>query len=356
MKNTISLLFVLYFLILFAGGLIFYTKYMRNFSSIEPKPVVIEQANTNSSIYYNQNNILFRLNPKSQTDPLELSDIAQAQVQGKIESLDFNSSKSEVLYSSLNSNNNWEVLKGRFDNLSKEKVAFKGENGLDGFDDFTMPKFSPDKTKISVKAGQGETEAIFVKDLANDNWQKYAYKNGKISDYSWSKDCQKLIFCTSNLTKNFCSIIDLESKSNTLGFEREVAMISWDKTDTIFYLSQSNPPHIYAVNEQGSNSQQIDNLASPKKIVYFSINLTGTKIIYEVKTNNQSDLYTSSIDSTNRVQLTTDGSSQNPIFSPENTIAFLKPGNGIYIIEVDKTNEKKLVNLSSEIDKLLLWR
>lgn len=360
MKKTISFLFILYFLILIGAGTIFYFKYIRNFSLIETKPILVETVNPRSLIYYTQANILYRADPQLQNNPLSLEKIETLTLQGEIGQLDLNIFKSQIIYDIKNPDGNWEVWQGDFNNIQKEKIGFKGVAELEDYEDFSNPKYSPDKTKMAILGQKNTADTIFIKDLSGA-WQKVADKIGiKITDYSWSKDSQKLIYCSSNPpvneTKNGCWTINLETKTNTKSFEREVKKISWNKTDNIFYLSKSDPPHIYTIYPEIQEHAQIDDVSAPKTIANFQIDYQGKKIAYEIIADQKSDIYLSNIDGSNRLQLTTDGNTRQPIFSPDDEIAFLRQKDGIYLVKTDKTNERKLINLEDSIDLLILWR
>jgi Tol biopolymer transport system component len=79
-------------------------------------------------------------------------------------------------------------------------------------------------------------------------------------------------------------------------------------------------------------------------------------MVYEVAEGSLKNIYVAKIDGKNILQLTTDGQSGQPLFSPRSDeIAFLREADGIYLIGINKENVRKITNLKTEV-RLLLWR
>ncbi|MFA6493332.1 MAG: hypothetical protein WCV58_04295 [Patescibacteria group bacterium] len=356
MKKTTYLLFILYFLVLVTSGVIFYLRCIRGYTITKTPPIQVEIISTRDFIYYVNGNILYRVDP---TDPTKTNNF---ETQGEIGKLDLNKSKAEIAYETKNSSGDWEIWQGDANNIQKEKLAAKDISTFSDWEDFLNPKYNPDKTKLAILAEGNSSDAIFVKNLDADTWQNITEQTKvKIADYSWNQDSKNLIYCSSTppngTTKNACWTFNFENSSSTKTFDIEAKRISWDKTDNPFYLSKSQTPHIYTINPESKVSTQVDDVIAPKVITNFQIDYQGKKIVYEVVFSEKSDIYLSNIDGSNRLQLTTDGTSQQPLFSPlEDKIAFLRQKNGIYTITIDKMSEQKIVNLEDTIDALSLWR
>lgn len=352
MKQITILLFIIYFLILTGGVTAFYLKYVRNYAPVTTQTLEVETVNLRPLIYYAKSNIFSSVDPDPQN---KISTPTTLEAQGEIGQLDLNKLKSQFAYEQKNANSNWEIWQGDSSNLQKEKVGFIDQTKFGNFEDFSKPKYSPDMNKLAFLAQGSTTDTIFIKNLATDTLQKIINDSTvKIADYSWDKTSKKLIYCSSTA----CFSVTQEGKENTKLFEQEVKKISWDKTDDIFYLSRNDTPHIYAVHAGNQDHTQIDDVTAPKKIVGFQINTDGKKIVYEIIADQKSDLYLSDITGANRFQLTNDGNASQPIFSDSATekIAFLRQKDGIYTINLDQTNARKIVSLKDTINSLFLWR
>lgn len=358
MRKTIYLLFILYFLIFVAGGILFYTKYMQNFASIESMPIQVETVSPEATIYYSKTDTLYRFDPKNLNNPLQFNKVEQFISTGEVGQMDIDVDQTQAVYEVKNSGGNWEIWQAKLADFQGEKIAYPGKKELEGFEDFSLPNYSPDKNNLAFLGNGGTADVIFVKDIANDTYKKLAGETGvKISDYSWSQDSKKLVFCSSSLPKNACWKVVLSNGQMTKIFDADVKTVSWNKTEDIFYLNRGETPHIFSVREDGQNPLQIDNLEIPKIIVDFQIDYQGKKITYSVNDEQKSDVYLSNIDGSNRVQMTTDGNSRQPLFSPDGAeISYLRQKDGIFLIGVNKTNEKKAVNLVDTISSLLIWR
>ena len=329
---------------------------MRNFSSIKTEPLQVEIVKPRALIYYSKGSDLLRVDPQSQNDSVKT-----LETQGEIGQLDLNASKSQVTYEVKSATGNWEIWQGDFNNIQKEKIApDDSAQELVPYENFSAPKYSPDKNKLSYLAQSSSSDAIIIQDIVTGDLEKVEPDTKiKIADYSWNNKSDSLIYCSSNPpaggAKNACFVFNLANKQNTKAFEREIKKVSWSKTDNIFYLSSGETPHIYTANIAGGSPVQIDDVSSPKNIINFQINNQGEKIVYEIVADQKSDIYLSNIDGSNRLQLTTDGLAHQPIFSPEDEIAYLRQKDGIYTIESDKTNERKIISLEDTINNLLIW-
>lgn len=358
MKKTLVLIFILYLVIFISAGVFFYNQYISNFLSDGKELFQVEIINPSSLIYYSKKNVLYRVDPQNQTEALQLNNIETFPLAGEeVGRLDIDNNNLLAAFDIKNADGNWEVWQATVANLQTEKLAYLGLVELAGFDDFTNPQFSPNGEKLAFIAQGTSEDVIFIKNLANNVLQKIAADTNKISDYSWNKDSSKIIFCTSNLVPNGCWNTNLETLENSKIFQQDVKKISWNKTDDIFYLSKAESPHLYAIRQDGSDTKQLDDVSSPKQVVTFQIDPAGKKIVYEVTGEEKSDIYLADIDGANRLQLTTDGKADQPLFSTDGKeIAYLKQKDGLYLINTRAIVERKIVNFTDTIDFLLLWR
>lgn len=358
MKKTLLFIFVLYIFFFAGAGIFFYLQFKHNSFSTSGQSLNIEPVTPSSMVYYSKADVIYRIDTKKQTDPLEFNQGEQFGVQGEVGSLDIDKTNLLAVYDIKNANNNWEVWKAITTNFQAEKIAAKDQKDLEGFEDFSKPKFSSDNTKLAFLGSSVNTDVIFIKDMSTNAYTKLGSEiSAKISDYSWNKDSSKIIFCSSSLLKNACFEGNLTTRASQKAFEAEVKKISWDKQDKILYLSKNETPHIYSLKVNDTNISQIDDVVAPKKVISFQIDSLGQKIAYELLNDQKSDIYISQIDGTNRLQLTSDGGNHQPIFSSDSKkLAFLRQKNGIYLIDTQKSNERKILNLEDTIDTLLLWR
>lgn len=358
MKKTIYLLFLLYFVILIGAVTLFYLIYIRNFSSIESVPLQIETTSPRALIYYTKAEVLLNVDPQALESSSTLPEIIQRFAAGTIGKLDINKNKSQIAYEAKNALGAWEIWQDNINDFGKDKIASQDQNELKDYQDFANPKYNNDKTALAFIAQGQASDAIFIFDLEKQTLKKAtSLADVKIADFSWNRGAQKLIFCTSNLSKNGCFEVGLETLEEIKLFEAEVKQISWNKTDDVFYLSRPDTPHIYGFSYETQTTSQIDNVSAPKNIISFQIDPEGKKIVYEIAAEQKSDIYLSNLDGTNRIQITTDGQAVKAVFSPDSKeIAFLRQKDGIYVIGTDKTRERKIVVLQDTIDSLAGWK
>ena len=355
MKTKITLIFIVYLLLFAVLGMIFYRILLKN-SSPGENSFSAETVSPETKIYFSRNQIIYRLAPEKAglTAGQNLETFSQ---QGEVGNLTFDKNINLAAFEVKNAEGRWEIWKANPANFEGSQIAKAGD--LAGFQDFQTPKFSPSGEKLAFIGTATSQDKLLIYNVKTAEIKEYGGELGaKFSDYSWDKEGQRLALCSSNLSLNACWRLDMESQGTQKLFEENIKEISWNHTAEIIYLTQAETPHIFRRLPE-ENPAQIDNLSTPKKIISFQVAPLGENIVYQVLdlASQGSDLYFSQIDSANRLQLTREGENLQPLFSPDGSkIAFLRQKDGLYSIETDKTNLRKILESSEAIDRLLAWR
>jgi hypothetical protein len=124
-------------------------------------------------------------------------------------------------------------------------------------------------------------------------------------------------------------------------------------------LNSKNAINIYFTDTITGQTTRITNVAYPSIVFDFNFNQNSKKIVFSIlnKDTDSSEISICNIDGSNLLQLTNDTISYFPVFSPNgNTIAYWRKNLGIYIINTDKTNFKKILNFGAKIDQIFVWR
>ena len=357
MKKYTWLLFILYFGVFVAFGLIFYFKYLDRFFKSGSEPITVETAKSQEYIYYSQENNLYRLNPELALDPESPERNERIQSTGPVSNLDIYQNGSLLAYEVqvIAGKEIWQVKTATNES---QKIAYQDAPNLEGFKDFSAPKFSPDGIKLAFIAS-GSTDTIIIQNLSNLEFFHLTDKFAtKIADFTWTSDSEKIVFCTKGLASNLCYLVDVASGSDQKIIDGEVTQISQSTDSAIIYLiKEAETANLFRYNLKTSSADRLTDLKAPKKVSRFSTDKKGEKIAYEVNSEGQSDLYFVGADGANRIQLTTDSKTTNPVFQGAGQeIGFIRAGDAVYTINFDKTNEQKIVNLEGSVVKLLLWR
>lgn len=350
MKTTFYLIFILYFLLFLGAGFVFYTQNIANYGGAKSLPA--ERVSSGSQIYYLRDKTIARFNPALAED-MKLVKFPQAGDIGRL-----TLSQTEAFYELKNSQGLWELRRASLEQFASNKIETSAPI-FSGFDDFNLPKPSPNNENLAF-LGLGKTaDAVFTKNLASGKVTKIGDElSARIADFSWNQDGSAILICTSSLTPDTCQNYSLGSSSGTKMFEAEVQVLSLDKTEDIFYLSREETPHLFRKKVVGE-AASIDNLSAPKKIVGFELDPTGQDIAYEVvdPETSGSAIYLSDISGANKIQLTSGVNAFWPLFSPDGRqIIYYKSHEGIYLYQIDRGTETKISLPSEQIDRLLGWR
>jgi len=352
-KPSIWLVFILYLLIFVIAGVVFYFKYLNQFLSSNATPIQMNTLAPASYLYYSEGNNLYRFEPTSSNNIAEVR-LEPLLKTGKVNHFVLDKTRLWGFYE-LGSNGKTEIWQIDMADKKSTAIASSSQINFQGFENFSQPKISPDNTKLALVGKNQKLDVVFIKNLSDNSLLKLGESlSSKISDYSWTDDSKNILLCSSNLLKNACWQVDLKTRTPAQIFEAEVRQISAE-TGKIIYLAKTDTYHLFNLKKTGQVPEQIDNLTPPKEIVSFQTNPSGQKIVYEVKEGLKTDIYESDLDGANRLQLTTDGTSSQPLYSPDGQkIAFLKD-DGLYWIGSSKSAQK-ILNLAVPADYLLNWR
>ncbi|MBM2821185.1 MAG: hypothetical protein HW405_945 [Candidatus Berkelbacteria bacterium] len=351
-------LFAIYFLIFVGLGLFLYFKYSNRYLSAGAEPIITPDPISSEWIYYSQGNNLYRLNPDIFFEPNRGERVERFQSTGEVTHLDISKNNQNIAYNSKNSLDNFEIWQVNTINKFSVKIATRGQESLNGYIDFLNPKFSPDGGRLSFVGRKDKIDSIFIKNLSNGQFQELFVQAGVlISDYTWTKDGQNIIYCTTGSSNNACWKQEIGKNQAHKIITGEVNQISATIMDKIiFILVNHDNSKLLTVNSDGSAQTPLTDLASPKTVSSFSIDQNGEQIAYTVKDNGTQNIYMVNTDGTNRFQITQDNLSSQGIISPTgDEVGFFKQNDGIIITNILKSIPRKVTNLSGDV-KLLNWR
>jgi len=124
-------------------------------------------------------------------------------------------------------------------------------------------------------------------------------------------------------------------------------------------INSQETVNLYFNDIKTNTSKAITMVASPLIISGFEISSDTNSIVYQIyntKTG-QSNIDISNNDGANLLELTSDGISFFPVFSPDGSkIAFWQKNQGIYIMSKDGTSPTKILNYQLKINQIFTWR
>lgn len=360
MKPQTVLLIALYLIIF---GLIGYFLYQRYFNKIINLPDNSQTAIVpDKTIFYNQGNNLYQLN----ADVLNASskDIANLRLQstGQVNSIVINKTSNLFFYEVTTPTQNQEIWQVNLKDNQSEKLVSNQTPGLENCSNFRNPKLSADQQYLAFITTCESQDLIFSYNLTEKSFTNLTYPNfqGQISDIDWSKSNPSLYFITTTGGKSSLENINLKGEIQSL-WENPTVISKLTITDKKIILTyQPNEVINLGFFDIGNYNKinPITDLVSPKSVIRYNVSSAGNKIVYQVNDKNtkQNDIFTVGVDATNLLQLTNDGKSYYPIFSPNGEkIAFWIEGEGIYTIGVNKTSKSKILNDQSTINNIIIW-
>jgi len=357
MNKLTWVLFSLYFALFVLLGLVFYHQYLEQFLVSGTQPEAIETRSPVGYIYYSQGNNLFRVNPDLNLDAATGDRIERYQSTGEVFHLDLSPNGSQIAYDSKNNFGFLEIWEVETTNHLASIVATRGQADLADWQDFRMPKYSPLGTKLAFIAAKNENETIFIKDLASGKIDELVIPaNWQLSDFSWTKDGQKIIYCTKNQTANGCWSQSLNQTQTEKILTGDVLAITISET-AIIYLSQSpEGTNIFRSDLNGKDISALTDLVLPNQVTSFQVDPQGESLVYSVRSQSGSEIYSAKTDGRNRLQLTNDNHSEQPVISANGQkVGYLKRDDGIYISPIDNLASQKITNLGETV-RLLIWR
>lgn len=361
MKPVTIFLIVLYLAIFSVGGYFLYQKYYKNVTDSSKTNDTIKLM-PDKTIFYSVNNNLYQLNSDLLNKTAKDIGTYRLQSTGQVQLLDISGSNDYLVYEVLTPEKNSEIWQVNLKDNSAEKLFSDQTSGLENFNSFRSPHISPDEKYLAFLASNNGLDQIFVYEIESKNLTNLSYDTyqGQISSFDWSIDSSKLYFSAPTDDKSTIKLINLEKASQNLwegsqiinklilSKDKLIVLFSENQTANLGYINLSNPDQI----------NPITDLKTPKKVVNYQVDRDNQQLVYQIydtesKTN---DIYISKTDGTNILQITTDGKSQFPVFSPDSKkIAFWVENSGIYTIDTSKQNKQKILNSEEKINNILTW-
>lgn len=355
MKNKLTwVLFLSFFLIFVILCLIFYFKYLNNFINLGSGENVQNSENNEAKIFLSQDNNLYTLSP-NQNSALNDKSLQRIQSNGKVLKGEISSNNQIIVYEVKNNLDFSEIWQVELKSNNSQIIATRGQENLNADLDYFNPKINHSGTKIAfIGHSSTDSETIYFKDLSDGAYSELLIQpNNKISDYTWSNDDKKIVYCLSVNADCWIQKVDGTNASNILNME--ISQIVSTENGYIFIGLKNNAHNIYSSNLEGKNIAPLSDLESPKNVSSFKYNPKSENIVYEVKENDISNIYSVKLNGSNRIQLTFDGVSSNPLISPSgDKFAFLKAFDGIYLSGISNNNPIKISNSYQNVN-LLFW-
>jgi len=175
------------------------------------------------------------------------------------------------------------------------------------------PKYSPDGTKILYEMWNSgtDTEELYVMNSDGSNQTKIA--DADVWNSVWSPDSSKIAY--SDFQNIFIVNADGTNEQNITGNFlpgwNESPSWNGDYTKIAYVAEYPNEYKLSVMNSDGSNKKELDFVSGES---CFSFGPHPTKIIY---TSADTNIYSINYDGTGKAQLTTDGYSAYPSWSPD---------------------------------------
>jgi len=362
MKLRTFLFVVLYFLIFVIVIYFLYVKYYHRFFN-KNQGQSIPQENRQELIYYTSGNNLFQLNPYALTQ--NSADIPNLRLQstGVINQLCIDTKRNLFFYSVLTPAKNYEIWKVSLKDNSSEKLFSAQTPGLEKYKNFRDPKLSYDNQKLGFIASHDQIDNLFSWQIDDSVLTNLTSENfsGEVTDFAWSPDTNKIALAGVINSKNVIKILDEKSINDFLVQDDTIKQLEYLKNTLIFSQipKDSIATNILSIALADKKITPLTDFAAPKTVSDFAVSLDGQNLVFTGHDNqtHQNDIYILKTDGTDLLQLTTDGKSSEPVFSPKSDqIAYWSKNVGIFIIKTNKANPQKILNSESPIDKILTWR
>ena len=363
MKRSTIIFIVLYLVLFSLIGVWLYRKYFPQRSSLDNQAQTINLGE-NKTILYTINNDLYQLNTDNLNRNSASTGTSHLQSSGQIQTVALDPKNEFFVYDSITADKTSEIWQVSLKDNHLEKLFTAATPGFEAYKNFRSPKMSKIDRKLAFIASSQGVDDIYVWDIENNTTSNLTLKSipGKITAFDWAETESKIYFTTQDNNKTSFKLIDLNKKSSNL-FEGAnqitkmevlsdriiVRFLDSDATANLGYLMLDKPEKIVPITD----------LKAPSTIINFDLSPDSQQIVYQAQNTNlkTNDLYIINVDGTNLLQLSTDGQSQSPIFSPDTKkIAFYVKGSGIYTMNSSKNNKTKILNEEKTINNLILWR
>ncbi|MEF3168332.1 MAG: Tol-Pal system beta propeller repeat protein TolB [Deltaproteobacteria bacterium] len=221
--------------------------------------------------------------------------------------------------------------------VSLSKIAFVGKNGafkdvfiadFDGYGPVAVtsdksatlsPRFSPDGNRIAYTSYRSGKPHLYIKDLRSGKVTKIAGHPGINISPAWHPNGDRLAVSLSKDGQPDIYVIDLQGRvleKLTGGIGMKVSP-TWSPDGTrIAYVSdQSGSPQIYVMNLATRSSKRITHSGDYNTDPQWSPK--GDRIAYVSRIGGRFQIMTISPDGGALTQLTSSGSNENPVWSPD---------------------------------------
>lgn len=363
MKSTTTIFIVLYLVLFLLAGGWFYSKYFPKISTSDNKSQSINLSQ-DKTIFYTMANNLYQLNADNLNRSASELATYRLQSTGQVQTMVTDPKNEFFIYDCLTPTQASEIWQVSFKDNHSEKIFSSLTPGFELYSVFRNPKLNQIGRQLAFIASNQGVDDIFVWDIDKNQTQNLTLKSsgGKITALDWSLTESKIYFTTQNSDKINLKTIDLQRKSTTLfeGINRISRLVTLKDKIVVMFLDSNDVANLgYFDIKLPSKINPLTDLKKPFSVVSFDLSFDAKQITYQTQDTLQktNDLYIMKTDGSNLLQLTNDGKSFSPIFSPDGTkIAFYTKDSGIYTITALKTEKNKILNEESQINNLILWR
>lgn len=211
---------------------------------------------------------------------------------------------------------------------------------------------------VFKKDGEGIT-GLYVMDTEGKNEICILRTNKKNSTFGfpyWSPDGEKIAFSFGEMKEDGSRIsdiyiMDINSK-NPIRITKDIiaGQIVWfpDGEKIIFEgTDQDGENKIYIMNVNGKNQKNVINSFGRNTILGLSCSPDGKRIIFASNKNENYDIYMMNINGSNLVSLTNTPTDEcTPTYSPNGKKIVFCSIDGLYIIDTERKNLKKIIDSS----------
>lgn len=361
MKPTTTVIIILYLAVFGLIGYFLYQKYYHN--TVTP----FQNENTititpDKTIFYTAGKDFYQLNSDLQTRGSKDTSTYKIQSTGEVKAMTIDKDNQYFYYQTITAINTSEIWQVNLKDYSFEKLFSNQTPGLENFISFRNPKISPDAKNLAFIASHQGSDQIFNFEITSRNLTNLSYESfqGNISDFDWASTGSTIYYTGKQNDKTVLKSLQLDRVSrNIWEGSQKIDKISATKNKLIVFFSDLQTANIgYLELGNPDKINKITDIVAPNKVTNYNLDLKNEKIAYQVydSTLNKNDLYLVNIDGTNLLQITEDGKSELPVFSPDGQqIAFWLKDSGIYTINTDKKNGQKVLNDEGKIDNILIW-
>jgi len=190
-------------------------------------------------------------------------------------------------------------------------------------------------------------------------------QSGEITGYSILKDQSKIYFIATEKDKYKIMelVVDTKKTASVIESDKKMSKIVVSDAGAYFLQSQetnrSDISNLYFLNFNTKSVKPIIEIAFPSTITNYNLSNNAEKIVFEVGNTNEktNNINICDLNGKNIMQITSDGRSKYPVFSPDDeAIAFWKENEGIFTFNLITQETSKIINLKNKIETIYFWR